>query len=147
MVVRSLACVAVLALAAACGAPQDENAVPSATAPSANLGRFSGGPTDERPYAGEWAAQTNECADSRKVWTIESDRMGVRRQRFCVFSQVRQTGETNEAEVWRADARCLAGGRESDDVLFFRVKPSRLEMRVRISDADPEELVRCPMRT
>ena len=61
--------------------------------------------------------------------------------------QVRQTEETTDAEVWRADARCLAGGRESDDVLFFRVKPSRLEMRVRISDSDPEELVRCPMQT
>ncbi len=144
---RSLACVAVLALAAACGAPKDGNAAPSAAAPSATLDRFSGGSTDERPYSGEWAAQANDCADSRKVWTIESNRMGVRKQRFCVFSQVRQTEETNEAEVWRADARCLAGGQESDDVLFFRVKPGRVEMRVRISDADPEELVRCPMRT
>ena len=89
----------------------------------------------------------SDCSDARKVWTIESHRMGVRKQRFCVFNQVRQTEETTDAEVWRADARCLAGGRESDDVLFFRVKPSRLEMRVRISDSDPEELVRCPMQT
>lgn len=139
------ACVAVLALAAACGAPQDEPASPEAL--SQSPARPFGAPADERSYAGEWAAQTGDCSDSRKIWTIESHRMGVRKQRFCVFNKVRQTEETSEAEVWRADARCLVGGRESEDVLFFRVKPSRLEMRVRISDADPEELVRCPMRT
>ena len=146
MAVRRLACVAALAVATACGAPQgDETA--SSEAPSQPPARPFGAPADERSYAGEWAAQSGDCADSRKIWTIESHRMGVRKQRFCVFSKVRQTEETGDAEVWRADARCLAGGRESEDVLFFRVKPSRLEMRVRISDSDPEELVRCPMRT
>ena len=144
---RSLACVAVLALAAACGAPDGDETASAAPLPSETPDRMPGDPVDERAYAGEWAAQADDCDDARKVWTIESHRMGVRKQRFCVFSQVRQTEGTNEAEVWRADARCLSAGKESEDVLFFRVKPSRLEMRVRISDSDPEELVRCPMRT
>lgn len=143
---RSLACVAVLALAAACGAPEG-GVTASNPSPSERPQLPSGSSSGERPYAGEWAAQTVDCSDSRKVWTIEDNRMGVRKQRFCVFSQVRQTEGTNDAEVWRADARCLAGGLESEDVLFFRVKQGRLEMRVRISDSDPEELVRCPMRT
>ncbi|HOY80318.1 MAG TPA: hypothetical protein PLN33_21070 [Hyphomonadaceae bacterium] len=143
---RSLACVAVLALAAACGGPEGGDTRPNAPSPdSAELPANLSG--DERPYSGEWAAQTDDCDDSRKVWTIEDNRMGVRKQRFCVFSEVRQTEGSNETEVWRADARCLAAGHESDDVLFFRVKQGRHEMRVRISDADPEELVRCPMRT
>lgn len=143
---RSLACVAVFALAAACGAPEgDDSASSSPRSKSPDIPPGISG--DERPYSGEWAADAEDCSDSRKVWTIEDNRMGVRKQRFCVFNQVRQTEGTNEAEVWRADARCLAGGLESEDVLFFRVKPGRLEMRVRISDADPEELVRCPMRT
>ena len=144
---RRLACVAVLALAAACGAPEGDETASSAKPSSQTPERLPGDPIDDRSYAGEWAAQADDCSDARKVWTIESHRMGVRKQRFCVFNQVRQTEETTDAEVWRADARCLAGGRESDDVLFFRVKPSRLEMRVRISDSDPEELVRCPMQT
>ncbi|MDP3494847.1 MAG: hypothetical protein Q8R82_17180 [Hyphomonadaceae bacterium] len=142
---RGLACVVVLTLATACDAPQGDETGPSAAAPSNESERLPGD-AGERPYAGEWAAVTNDCADSRKVWTIETNRVGIRKQRFCVFSQVRQT-ESDGGEVWRADARCLAGGQESEDVLFFRVKPSRLEMRVRISDGDPEELVRCPMRT
>ncbi|HPI50510.1 MAG TPA: hypothetical protein PLH23_19720 [Hyphomonadaceae bacterium] len=143
---RGLACVVVLTLATACGAPQGDETGQSAAGPSMQADGMPRDTVGERPYAGEWAAEANDCADSRKIWTIESNRMGIRKQRFCVFSQVRQT-ESTEGEVWRADARCLAGGKESEDVLFFRVKPSRLEMRVRISDNDPEELVRCPMRT
>ncbi len=142
---RSLACVAVLALAAACGGPERGNTASSSPPTQPDIPPAISG--EERPYSGEWAAQTDDCTDARKVWTIEDHRMGVRKQRFCVFSQVRQTEGSVEAEVWRADARCLAAGRESEDVLFFRVKPGRHEMRVRISDADPEELVRCPMRT
>lgn len=142
---RSLACVAALALAAACGAPEGGNTASYNAPKQPDIPPGISG--EDRPYSGEWALQADDCSDSRKVWTIEDNRMGVRKQRFCVFSQVRQTEGTNEAEVWRADARCLAGGHESEDVLFFRVKPGRLEMRVRISDADPEELVRCPMRT
>jgi len=144
--VRGLACVVVLTLATACGAPQGDETGPDSASRSDQADSFPGDFSDERPYAGEWAAMSSDCADSRKVWTIEANRMGIRKQRFCVFNQVRQA-ESSEGEVWRADARCLAGGKESEDVLFFRVKPSRLEMRVRISDNDPEELVRCPMRT
>lgn len=142
---RGLACVVVLTLAAACDAPQGDETGREYAGPSNPADRL---PDDiaERSYAGEWAAISSDCSDSRKVWTIESNRIGIRKQRFCVFKQVRRA-ESNEGEVWRADARCLAGGKESEDVLFFRVKPSRLEMRVRISDNDPEELVRCPMRT
>lgn len=143
---RSLACLAVLALASACDAPGG-GSMASNPSPSESPDIQPGISGEERPYSGEWAAQTDDCLDARKVWTIEDNRMGVRKQRFCVFNQVRQTEGSNEAEVWRADARCLAGGQESEDVLFFRVKPGRHEMRVRISDADPEELVRCPMRT
>lgn len=143
---RSLACVAVLALAAACGAPEGGDTAMNPPPPK-NPDIPPGISGEERPYSGEWAAQTDDCSDSRKIWTIEDNRMGVRKQRFCVFNQVRQTEESSEAEVWRADARCLAAGHESEDVLFFRVKPGRHEMRVRISDSDPEELVRCPMQT
>lgn len=143
---RSLAVVVVLTLAAACDAPQSDETGPEFAGPSNPAETLPGDILNERPYAGEWAAVSSDCADSRKVWTIESNRMGIRKQRFCVFNRVRQ-GESDGGEVWRADARCLAGGKESEDVLFFRVKPSRLEMRVRISDGDPEELVRCPMRT
>jgi hypothetical protein len=88
----------------------------------------------------------DECGDQKKIWTIETHRMGMQRQRFCVFSQIR-VSNGGEEQAWRADAKCLAAGKQSDDVVFFRVKPNRLEMRVTINDADSVDLVRCPMRT
>lgn len=143
---RGLVCLAALALAAACDAPDAQKAAgPGNSAEDPNL--FRAERKDERSYAGEWASDQDSCNNQREVWTIEENRMGMRRQRFCVFSEIRVSRNTSEGEAWRADARCLADGRQSDDVVFFRMKERGQEMRVTINDADAVDLVRCPMRT
>lgn len=142
---RRLICLAVVALAAACNAPEGDAPAPKASSDDPNIFRAEN--LNERSYAGEWAANPDACNDQRTVWTVETNRVGILRQRFCVFSEIRvsRNGETDEA--WRADAKCLAGGKQSEDVLFFRVKPNGQQMRVTINDADAIDLVRCPMRT
>ena len=144
---RRFTCFVVLALAAACGAPEGEENAPGAAIPSDDSNTFRADSADERTYAGEWAAGAAECGDQRKIWTIETHRMGVQRQRFCVFNQVRVSDEAGEDQVWQANAKCLSDGRQSDAVLFFRLRPGSHEMRVRIGDAEAIQLVRCPMRT
>lgn len=143
---RRLVCVAMLALAA-CGAPEGEVSGPGSGAPADDSNIFRADSINERPYAGEWASDPDACRDERKVWTIESNRLGMRRERFCVFGQIRVSRATKDVEAWRADARCVSAGQQSEDVLFFRVKTSGLSMRVTINDADAIDLVRCPMRT
>ncbi len=143
---RRLVCLAVFALAA-CGAPEGDVPAPKPGAPSDDSNVFRADSINERPYAGEWASDPDACQDERKVWTIESNRLGMRRERFCVFGQVRVSRGSSEGEAWRADARCVSGGQQSEDVLFFRVTSSGLSMRVTINDADAVDLVRCPMRT
>jgi hypothetical protein len=144
---RRLACVAVLTLAAACGAPEGaQTESPAANPPDApNTARTA--PGEVRAYAGEWAPVVEQCGDSTRVWTIETNRMGMRRERFCVFDRVYASTRGGEDEAWSASARCLADGRESQDFVFFRLKANRAEMRVTINDADSVDLVRCPMRT
>jgi hypothetical protein len=144
---RRLVCLAVLALASACGAPEGDVAAPKPGGASDDPNVFRADRVDERPYAGEWAMDTDACRDKGKVWTIESNRMGMRRERFCVFSEIRVSRGAADGEAWRADAQCLADGQQSEDVVFFRVKASGLQMRVTINDADAIDLVRCPMST
>lgn len=144
---RLLACVAVLTLAAACDAPKGAEPEPSATIPSNRPGPFSTDAPEERAYAGEWALMADQCGDTKKVWTIEANRMGMKRERFCVFDRIYVSNNSADGEAWSASARCLAGGRESHDFVFFRVKPNKAEMRVTINDANAIDLVRCPMRT
>lgn len=143
---RRLVCLAVFALAA-CGAPKGEGSAPKPGGSADDPNVFRADSIGERPYAGEWASDPDACRDQDKVWTIESNRLGMRRERFCVFGQIRVSRGSTEGEAWRADARCVAGGQQSEDVLFFRVKSSGLSMRVTINDADAIDLVRCPMRT
>jgi hypothetical protein len=56
-------------------------------------------------------------------------------------------GSDGATTTWATSARCLAGGRESQDFLFFRVEDNLREMRVTINDSDSIELVRCPMKS
>ncbi len=142
---RRLICIAMLALAGACGAPADEPAEPAAEAP-ANPNDFRADGPVERTYAGEWAASSDSCGNQREIWTIEENRMGMRRQRFCVFERV-FVSTSGDGQGWSASARCLADGRQSHDFVFFRVAPNRAQMRVTINDSEAIELVRCPMRT
>lgn len=144
---RRLVSLAVLSLAAACGAPDSEISAPKSGDPSTDSNVFRADSLNERPYAGEWALDHDSCSDSRKIWTIESNRMGMQRERFCIFNQIRVSRASNEGEAWRVDAKCLAGGQQSEDVVFFRVKSSGVSMRVTINDADAIDLVRCPTRT
>lgn len=144
---RLLACVAVLTLAAACDAPKGAAPEPSATIPSDNPNTFRADSLEDRAYAGEWAAVADQCGDSKKVWTIEANRMGMQRQRFCVFDRIYVSSRGGDGEAWSASARCLADGRESHDFVFFRVKANKAEMKVTINDAGAVDLVRCPMRT
>jgi hypothetical protein len=145
--VRRLFILAAIALAGACEAP------PAEEVGAALDGETQAGPNDFRaqsdeppPYAGEWAISSDSCRNQRELWTIEENRMGMKRQRFCVFERVfSSTGGTGEG--FSASARCLANGRESHDFVFFRVNPGRSAMRVTINDAESVELVRCPMRT
>lgn len=144
---RRLACVAVLTLAAACGAPEGNDPASSAGIQPDSPDTLSADPAQERSYAGEWAPAADQCGDSRSVWTIEANRMGMQRQRFCVFDRIYVSSRGGSEEAWSASARCLAGGRESNDFVFFRVKANKAEMRVTINDSDAVDLVRCPMRT
>lgn len=101
---------------------------------------------DDPAYAGEWASAETACQTKGELWTIEARRLGMKRQRFCVFDRV-FTSSSPAGAGWSASARCLFEGRESHDFLFFRLTPSRMQMRVTINDAAPIDLVRCPMRT
>lgn len=144
---RRLLILAAVALASACEAPPPEEigaAFQDNTSPAPNtLQRESGEPP---AYAGEWAASSDNCSNQREVWTIEEHRMGMKRQRFCVFDRVFNSA-SGTGEGFSASARCLAGGRESHDFVFFRINPNRSGMRVTINDSESVELVRCPMRT
>lgn len=139
-----LICLMALGLAA-CSAPEGEDPSGSLKSPGA-VKSLPAGATDARPYAGEWASDLAACRDERKIWTIESHRLGMRRERFCVFGHVRVSRSSGGDEAWRADARCVAGGQQSEDVLFFRIRESGQAMRVTVNDADAVDLVRCPMR-
>lgn len=144
---RRLLIFAAIALAGACEAPPAEEvgaAVEGETPSGSDAFRAETG--EPPPYAGEWAASSDNCGNQRELWTIEENRMGMKRQRFCVFERVfSSTGGTGEG--FSASARCLSDGRESHDFVFFRVNPGRGAMRVTINDAESVELVRCPMRT
>lgn len=146
---RRLTCIAALALAAlaACEAPVDETATPAAEAPDADPNAFRADRDIERTYTGEWAARSESCNNQREIWTIEENRMGMRRQRFCVFERIFTSTTDEPGQGWSASARCLSDGRQSHDFLFFRVDPSRAQMRVTINDGKAIDLVRCPMRT
>jgi hypothetical protein len=145
--VRRLASLALLALASACEAPLDEAAEPAAEVPEIDPNAFRAeGDEEERAYAGEWAVDANACNNLRQIWTIEQTRMGVKRERFCHFERMNQSA-SQDGQVWSATARCVAGGRSSNDFVFFRVNPNKLRMRVTINDSESVELVRCPMQT
>lgn len=143
---RRLTCIAILALAAACEAPVNDPAAPAAEAPNADPNAFRADGASDRAYTGEWAASNENCNNQREIWTIEENRMGMRRQRFCVFERI-FTSASDEGEGWSASARCLADGRQSHDFVFFRIEPSKQQMRVTINDGQAIDLVRCPMRT
>jgi hypothetical protein len=138
--------IAAFALAAACGAPESEldQAAPAAELPSdPNAFRAD---AEESGYAGEWASALDECDNLRAIWTIEERRMGMKRERFCFFDRIAPS-RSDQGQGWTASARCLAGGRESRDFVFFRINPNRLQMRVTINDSETVDLVRCPQQT
>lgn len=137
----SLAALALLA--AGCEAPSDEDKEPAAELP-VGPDTFRAG--TEPAYTGSWASNAELCNNAREVWTIESRRMGMKRQRFCAFDPMLQSA-TEEGQGWSASARCHAEGRETRDFLFFRVQPNQSQMRVTINDQRSVELVRCPTRT
>jgi hypothetical protein len=143
---RRLVSLAFLAFASACEAPVDDTMEPAAEAPDTDPNAFRAESDEERAYAGEWAVTADACNNQREVWTIEQSRMGMKRVRFCHFERVNQAA-SGDGQVWSASARCVAGGRSSNDFVFFRVNPSKLKMRVTINDTESVELVRCPMRT
>ena len=96
--------VALLALAGACEAPSDEPA-PAAEMPDGDSNAFRAEAQD-RAYAGEWARSSDGCNDQREVWTIEENRMGMKRERFCVFERIFTTANSGGPEQgWSASAR------------------------------------------
>ena len=146
---RRLTCIAASALAASalaagCEPPVDETEAPAAAAPEPDPDAFRA--DADRAYTGEWAATNESCNNQREIWTIEENRMGMRRQRFCVFERV-FISTTDAGQGWSASARCVAEGRQSHDFVFFRVDANKGQMRVTINDGKAVELVRCPMRT
>ncbi len=142
-----LACVALTGLLASCDASVDPAAGVSAPVSDPNAFRANIDPA--RPYAGEWAAASSHCRDDGKIWTIEAKRMAiVPDMRFCVFDDMYVSEGPGKAEAtWSTGAKCLAGGRESHEFLFFRVEDNLREMRVTFNDAASIELVRCPMKS
>lgn len=144
---RRLVSLALIALVSACEAPVSDTAEPAAEAPDTDPNAFRAERDEvERAYAGEWASDANACNNQREIWTIEQTRMGMKRERFCHFERMNQSSG-DEGQIWSASARCVAGGRSSNDFVFFRVNPNKLKMRVTINDSESIELVRCPMRT
>ncbi|MEZ6028820.1 MAG: hypothetical protein R3C46_03625 [Hyphomonadaceae bacterium] len=138
-----IAMAALALLAAACEAPADGENEPAAELPvDPNTFRAGSDPA----YAGEWASETELCANTREIWTIETRRLGMKRQRFCIFDPMLQS-TTDEGQGWSASARCVSDGRESRDFLFFRIQPNMSQMRVTFNDQRSVELVRCPTRT
>jgi hypothetical protein len=147
--VRSLVGLMVIAgLIAGCDAPQGTDN-PSAGGPVNDPNTFRANIDATRPYAGEWAAATNQCGDEKKIWTIEPHRMAiVPAMRFCAFDDVYVSDGPGAAPAtWSASAKCLAEGRESHDFLFFRINDNLREMRVTFNDTRSVELVRCPMKS
>lgn len=145
-----LACLSVLTLAAACDAPESADSFseePARGAPVTDPNTFRADVDVERPYAGEWASQSNHCTDQKKVWTIEARRMAiVPAMRFCAFDNIYVSeGNGGLRTIWSASAKCLANGEESRDFLFFRVKDNLKEMKVTFNDTSSVELVRCPV--
>ncbi|MDP3736764.1 MAG: hypothetical protein Q8R02_05215 [Hyphomonadaceae bacterium] len=139
-----------LGLAAACDAPESADNFteePTRGAPVTDPNTFRADVDLERPYAGEWAAATNQCSDQKKVWTIEARRMAILpAMRFCAFDNIYVSEGNNGARtIWSASAKCLADGSESHDFLFFRVKDNLKEMKVTFNDTSSVELVRCPV--
>lgn len=142
---RAVVCIALLALAGACEAPVDK-AEPAAEMPDGDANAFRADAAQDRAYAGEWASSSDSCNNQREIWTIEENRMGMRRERFCVFERI-FTSAGDNGQGWSASARCLADGRQSHDFVFFRINPNKQQMRVTINDSEAVDLVRCPMRT
>lgn len=142
---RALVCIALMALAGACEAPSDK-ADPAAEMPERDSNAFRADAAEDRAYAGQWAISSDGCSRPREVWTIEENRMGMKRERFCVFERI-FTSEGNGGQGWSASARCLASGRQSHDFVFFRINPNKQQMRVTINDSEAVDLVRCPMST
>lgn len=144
---RRLFAIAFLVLAAACEQPADEDPAPAAEALPSDPDAFRAERRNGPPaYAGEWAEASAACNNPREVWTIEEYRMGVKRQRFCVFERV-YSSSSDAGEGWSASARCLSNGRQSNDFVFFRAGQNQQQLRVTINDAEAVELVRCPMAT
>ncbi len=133
------------ALLAGCGAPAGGD---GASDPAAELpvdpNTFRAG--SEPAYTGEWAPASELCSNKGEIWTIETRRIGMRRERFCVFDPMLQS-TTDDGQGWSATARCHAEGRASRDFLFFRIQPNQSQMRVTINDQRSVELVRCPSQT
>lgn len=142
---RALVCIAIMALAGACEAPSDK-AEPAAEMPERDSNAFRADATEDRAYAGQWAANSDGCSRPREIWTIEENRMGMKRERFCVFERI-FTSEDGNGRGWSASARCLASGRQSHDFVFFRINPNKQQMRVTINDSEAVDLIRCPMST
>jgi hypothetical protein len=145
----ALAFVAIVGVLAACDAPQGGGDEPTAGIPVTDPNTFRADIDPQRAYAGEWAAASSHCNDENQVWTIESRRMAIQPDmRFCVFDDVYVSqGPDDAPKTWSAGAKCLSGGKESHDFLFFRVKENLREMRVTFNDTSSVELVRCPMRS
>lgn len=144
---RGLVCIALLALAGACEAPSNDSE-PAAGMPDGDGNAFRADAAADRAYAGEWAPSSDGCNNQREVWTIEENRMGMKRQRFCIFERIFTTAESSAPEQgWSASARCVADGRQSHDFVFFRINPNKQQMRVTINDSESVDLIRCPMRT
>ncbi len=138
-----IAMAALALLAAGCEAPSDEDWDPAAELP-VSPDAFRAGA--EPAYTGNWAGNPELCGNVREIWTIEARRMGMKRQRFCVFDPMLQSA-TDDGQGWSASARCHSQGRETRDFLFFRVQPNQSQLRVTINDQRSVELVRCPNRT
>jgi hypothetical protein len=145
-----LACLAILGAMAACDAPDGGAKDPSAEIPVTDPNTFRADIDPERAYAGEWAPATSHCGDDKRIWTIETRRMAIQPDmRFCVFDRDMYVsdGDGSTPKTWSAGAKCLSGGKESHDFLFFRVDDNLREMRVTFNDARSVDLVRCPMRS
>lgn len=146
---RWLVSIVVAGLLAGCDAPASDEANPSAGGPVTDPNTFRADIDPDHAYIGEWAAATVQCADEKKIWTIERARMAiVPAMRFCAFKEIYAAdGPGDVPSVWSASARCLAEGSESQDFLFFRVKDNLREMRVTFNDTNSVDLVRCPMKS
>lgn len=116
---------------AAIGAPSDAH-------DDAPLDNSAAAPTDGAParFVGRWAANPQLCEGG--AWRFEEKHLGTAGEVSCDFDRV-----THVADGYDVEARCLAEGVTSKEVIRLRFPDEDARMRVESKTFRPIELGKC----